>query len=221
LTNQAIRKHVVISGTGRAGTSFLVQLLTKLGLETGFTEQTMTLNQNARAGLEWDVRKENAPYIVKSPYFCDHAEEVVQRNDIVIEHVFIPVRDLQAAAESRRFVVDTAVSKLPLWQKLKGKIKPPKVPGGLFNTKRKGKQEDVLLLEFHKLMLALSSVQIPVTLLQYPKLVRDSAYLYKKLSPILGAISYEQFLTAFKQTVRPDWVHNFSPRESAAQASSS
>ena len=30
------RRHVVITGTGRAGTSFLVELLTHLGLETGF-----------------------------------------------------------------------------------------------------------------------------------------------------------------------------------------
>ena len=33
--------HVVISGTGRAGTTFLVQLLTHLGLDTGFDPHTM------------------------------------------------------------------------------------------------------------------------------------------------------------------------------------
>jgi hypothetical protein len=204
------RRHVVISGTGRAGTSFLVQLLTRLGLDTGFSGEKMKLNENARAGLENDIRKDTAPYIVKSPYFCDHAEEVMQRKDIVLEHVIIPVRDIEAAAESRRFVVNSAVSKMSISGKLKALFKPPKVQGGFFNTKSARKQEKVLLLEFHKLMLALSSAHVPVTLLQYPRLVKDGPYLYEKLKPILGNITSEQFLTSFNQTVRPDWVHSFS-----------
>ena len=68
------RRHVMISGTGRAGTSFLVQLLTNLGLDTGVTPEKMKLDENARAGLEYDIRKADAPYIVKSPFFCDHAK---------------------------------------------------------------------------------------------------------------------------------------------------
>lgn len=30
------KHHIIISGTGRAGTTFLVQLLTELELDTGF-----------------------------------------------------------------------------------------------------------------------------------------------------------------------------------------
>ena len=55
------RSHIIITGTGRTGTTFLVQLLTNLGLETGFTRQNMALFENARAGLEHDVRNGNAP----------------------------------------------------------------------------------------------------------------------------------------------------------------
>jgi len=220
LTQTKVRRHIMISGTGRAGTSFLVQLMTRLGLETGFTETSLRLNENARAGLEWDIRKQNAPYIVKSPFFCDHAADVLQRSDIALDHVLIPIRDIHAAAESRRFVVKSALAKLPLLRRLKATIKPPKVPGGLFNTKRPGKQEKVLLEKMHKLLLALSAAQIPVTLLQYPKLVRESAYLYQKLEPILESISYEQFSDAFKLTVRPEWVHSFSPSEFSSPPSS-
>jgi hypothetical protein len=47
------RHHAVITGTGRAGTTFLVDLLTHLGLDTGYS--TNTLDQfkykNPRAGL--------------------------------------------------------------------------------------------------------------------------------------------------------------------------
>jgi hypothetical protein len=205
------RKHVVIAGTGRAGTTFLVQLLTNLKLDTGFTSETMRnrIDENARAGLENDVRRETAPYIVKSPWFFEIANEVINRKDIILEHVFIPMRDLQAAAESRRQVTRDAVSRMPFLKRLKSKIKLPKVAGGLVYSRLPWKQEKILLIRFYELILSLSEGQIPVTLLQYPKLVNDSAYLYEKLKPVLRTISREEFTLVFSQTVRPELVHEF------------
>ena len=119
------RKHVVITGTGRCGTTFLVELLTNLGLDTGFDSNEIRLKKNAiaHAGLEYDIRDECSPYIVKSPWFCDHAEEVISRNDIVIEHVFVPVRDIFEAAESRRQVYKKNMEKMPLFKKLTRDVK--------------------------------------------------------------------------------------------------
>ena len=98
----AVRHHVIISGTGRAGTSFLMQLLTRLGLPTGFEGDDTLPHPEARAGLEFDIRNPGAPYIAKSHFFCDFAPEVIDRDDIVIDYVFIPMRNLEAAAQSRR-----------------------------------------------------------------------------------------------------------------------
>jgi hypothetical protein len=206
------RGHVVITGTGRAGTTFLVQLLTNLNLNTGYKPEMVHkgIHEVARAGLENDVRKDSAPYIVKSTYFCDYAAEVVKREDIRLEHVFVPVRDLFAAAESRRFVTRKAVSKMPFWSRLKNRIKPPKVAGGLMHSRAKRKQEKILMGQLYNLILALSEAHIPITLLQFPKLVKDSAYLYEKLKPILGTISYSEFTSIFNQTVRPELVHDFN-----------
>ena len=36
------RKHVVITGTGRAGTTFLIEVLTILGLDTGFNIEELS-----------------------------------------------------------------------------------------------------------------------------------------------------------------------------------
>lgn len=206
------RGHVVITGTGRAGTTFLVQLLTNLKLDTGYTAESLQkgIDENARAGLENDVRKPTAPYIVKSPWFCDYVNDVVQREDIKLEHVFIPMRDLCAVAESRKHVTKSAVSRMPFFKRLKNTIKPPKIRGGLVHTRKASELEKVLLLQLYNLMLALSEAHIPVTLLQYPKLIRDSEYLYQKLKPILGAISYAEFASTFSQTVRPELVHDFN-----------
>ena len=102
------RNHVIITGTGRSGTTFLIELFTHLGLETGFSAEDIEFEskkfKKSRAGLEHDIRHIDCPYIVKHPKFCHYAEEVLCRDDIIIEHVFIPIRDLYSAAESRRYV---------------------------------------------------------------------------------------------------------------------
>jgi hypothetical protein len=58
-------------------------------------------------------------------------------------------------------------------------------------------------------MLALAGHQVPLTLLRYPKLVRDGEYCYEKLQPILGAVQLTEFLQAFKATAHLDLVHQF------------
>ena len=209
------RTHVVITGTGRTGTSFLVQLLTNLGLDTGFSPGKMALFTGARAGLEQDIRATNPPYIIKNPDFCDYAEEIIQnRKDITIEHVFIPMRDLHAAAESRRHVAKTAKATLTPDEWAKWDSTPRRtVPGGLWNGHDDRPQEIVLSEKHYNLTLALSDSDIPVTLMRYPRIVKDSRYLYRKLRPILQDIAYEQFWQVFNRTVKPEWVHSFNAKD--------
>lgn len=201
------RKHIVITGTGRAGTTFLVQLLTKLGLDTGYAPEGIAPEIVARTGLEHDIRSADAPFVVKSPWFCDHAQEVLQREDITLEHVFIPMRELRAAADSRRLAAREAASAASAPRRLQYRLIRHSVPGGLWHARKPQQQEAVLLEQIYKLILALSNSMVPVTLLQYPRITRDSAYLYGKLRPILQAVGPEAFEHAFKATVRPELVH--------------
>ena len=191
------RNHVVITGTGRAGTSFLVELLTHLGLDTGFSVESLLLEKcsHSEAGLESDIRKEPCPYIVKSPQFCGYAREVVMKMDVSLDHVFIPIRDLFSAAESRRQVHSNRVDQLrdrvhqlPLIKRLGIKFGIDSVPGGLWHTRnsRLGRQENVLLTQVYNLLLALSETSTPVTFMQFPRIVTDATYLFNKLKPILG-----------------------------------
>lgn len=210
-----MRKHVVISGTGRAGTSFLVELLTHLGLDTGFRLEDLAQrkSQTARAGLEHDIRQTDAPYVVKNPWFCDHAEEVVGRDDICIEHVFIPMRDLHAAAESRRHVTNTAVSAMTTFSRWRFKFFPKGIAGGLWHTTQPDQQEDELLHQIYKLTLSLSKTAIPVTLLRYPLLANDAEYLYSKLRPILPEIDFADFQEVFSQIADQSLMHQFGAND--------
>src|ERR1035441_6686184 len=105
------KHHLLISGTGRAGTTFLVQLLTELGLDTGFASSTDGIHAAANAGMEWQIEeifKKTAPYVVKSPALTEHISEVLQAPDVVVDYMIIPIRDLFASAESRRANARTA-----------------------------------------------------------------------------------------------------------------
>ncbi len=197
------KKHCIISGTGRAGTSFLVQLLTRLGVDTGFEPDRIDLSPETRAGLEWDLRSDDAPYVVKSPWLCDTIEEILARPDIEIEHAYIPYRDLDGAARSRMFV-----------EKLSNGCGVYKeVPGGLWHTKDPNAQAPVLAKKFFKLVTALGDAGVPMTFLRYPRLTQDPTYCYQKLGRLLGNISYDEFAVVFAKVRRPDWVHSFGERD--------
>ena len=203
------RKHVVITGTGRAGTTFLVQLITYLGFDTGLSpdDPWKAFNNNARAGIESDILSDDAPYIVKSPAFATNVHKVIARDDIEIEHIFIPMRDLTAAAESRRHVVQQTLRENPA-------ARPSEIIGGLRGTDNPQDQEIYLLRVIYHLLFHVSNTNIPITLLRYPRLVQDSRYLYQKLAPILGdKVQYDDLNIAFQKLVRPEWVHQFTDQD--------
>ena len=214
----APRKHIIISGTGRSGTTFLVELLTHLGLDTGFAvdELEWRKNNGARAGLENDIRQDDCPYVVKNPAFCEYAEEILRNKDINVEQVIVPIRDLNAAADSRRFVTETQRNTLSRYKQLRQKIKKREFPGGLWRTgsDKNGSQEKVLLKLVYDLMLAISDSPVEVTFIRYPRIVKDDLYLYEKLRPILGSIPYESFATKFNQVARTELVHCFNEKDS-------
>ena len=218
----------MITGTGRAGTTFLVELLFHLGLHTGYEADSIEQYKypNARAGLEADIRELPCPYIVMTSIICVMVmlilrAMVLRRKDIVIDHIFVPIRDLYAAAESRRHVsrMDAAgTSFLDYAKRLllpKSRFTQEEVPGGLYgtNSTEPGAQEEVLLMNLYTLMLAVSGSEVPITLLRYPQLTRDSEYLFRKLAPILGEIDYSHFQDIFRSVVRPDLVHRFGEND--------
>jgi hypothetical protein len=194
------RHHVVISGTGRAGTTFLVQILTALGLDTGFKDLTSGVFENCNAGMEKDICQPDAPYIIKSPHLCDTLDRVLASGDIVIDHAIVPVRDLFSAAQSRR-----AVS-----LKSAGVDPPHEVPGGLWEAEAAlGQQEQALAHKLFELMHTVAKWDIPLTLLHFPRMVNDPEYLYAKLRFLVGDASFETFLTLFESVAKPALVHTF------------
>lgn len=195
-TTAAVHK-IVITGTGRAGTTFLVQLLTKLGLDTGYTPETLQRDyfNHCSAGLEHDLEHPKAPFIVKSPLLCESLPGIMERRTIVIDHAIIPMRALDDAAKSRIRVGGEG-----------------ETPGGLWGTDRAEDQKAVLAEKFHQLIHTLTAHDIPHTFLNFPQFARDADYTFRKLSWLFPHVSHEEFVAIFRATARPDLIHTFGNR---------
>jgi hypothetical protein len=151
--------------------------------------------------MEKDLRQPDAPYIIKSPWLCDYLDEALDNSDLVIDHAIIPMRDLYSAAQSRRDVTLRTDRSLYAGE----------IPGGLWHTNIPEQQEAVLANQLYKLMYVLAKRDIPLTLLLFPRLVRDPDYLYGKIQFALNGIDKERFLETFQQLAKPELVHDFSP----------
>lgn len=202
-------KHSVITGTGRSGTSFIVELLTRLGVDTGFDASNIQKHKyaDAEAGMEINLLNlVNPPYLVKDPSFTEYFSKVIEREDLLLEHVFVVLRDLKAAAGSRKHVEERTDKSL---------YKAGGLPGGFSGAENVEEQEQVLLTRIFELSLQLASTDCQVTLLSYPLLVENPEYLYEKLTPLLNGIGKSKFLEIFHIIVDKKKVHKLSGNDSA------
>jgi hypothetical protein len=193
---------IVIAGTGRSGTTLLVQILTDLGLDTGF-EPDAPIDERAAAGLELPAMGADAPRIVKSPHLSTRLGTLLDRGDIAVDHVIVPVRDLDVAAASRvrltRYGAD-----LRSW-------------GGLFGTSWATRQREALALIEYELVYTITRHDLDHTFLEFPRFARDWSYLRDKLGFLDPALPSARWQAAVAGRVRPALIHEtpLSRRERA------
>ncbi|MCI0599884.1 MAG: sulfotransferase [Beijerinckiaceae bacterium] len=196
--------HIVITGTGRAGTTFLVQLFTALGFDTGHSleEALNKVNAISRAGLERHSVDGPNPYVIKSPWFADQLSEALENRRVKLRAALIPLRDLFHAAESRRRVYFEASAR---------GFDPLKFPGTLWHTDKPDEQEEKLALQFYKCVFPLIKHEVPIFFLEFPRIVHDKIYLFKKLAPLFDdhGVELPDFLSAYEKSAKPGLVHEF------------
>ncbi len=205
-----MRHHLLIGGTGRAGTTFLVKYLSACGLDTHLTKNPGSLlDEPARAGLE-DVALSNpdSPYVVKSPWLYEWVGRVLADTTVVVDAVLIPMRGIVEAATSRtlnelraRYADEALPDEMNLWETW------GKTPGGVVYSLNPVDQARLLAMGFHELIQALVKKDIPVVLLDFPRFVEDADYLYRKLRPVLGAkLDHAKALGAHRELADPSMV---------------
>ena len=198
------RRHAVIAGTGRAGTSFLVRFLEHCGLETGSKDQPVHLL--ARAGLEHNLFDDEAPYVVKDPWFftyCDGVDDL----DIGIDVLLVPIRDLWAASTSRILQERVAMVEEDPWSTLPVSSVHGAVAGGAVYSLDPVDQARILAVGFHRLIHWATTRGIPLILLDFPRIVNDGEYLVDTLWPWLGQhCERGHAMAAFAAVADPDQV---------------
>lgn len=185
-------RKIIITGTGRAGTTFLVRLLTELGLDTGFTRENWREHVHAHcsAGMEKDLTAPDAPRIVKDPDLCERLPGILAEGRIAVEHALVPVRDLASASASRVRIGAHA-------------------PGGIVGTEDARQQHAVLAERFHHLVETLVQHDIPHTFLAFPRFACDAAYCHERLRFLLPDVSFEEFAAVFARVSDPKLIHDF------------
>jgi hypothetical protein len=199
------RNIVIITGTGRNGSTFLMQLLTRLGLDTGWQkDQALSgfINSNSHGGMERDLNGD-VPYIVKNPYFVGWIPKI-QEKGFVIDHVIVPFREADQAARSRAAVEQRAKD-----SGFTGKV----VPGGFWGASDLHGQKQHILAKTHQLFCSIAEYDLNHTLIHYPRMTEDGEYLFRKLKVLFelsgATIPIADFLHTFQQVVRPELVHRY------------
>ena len=202
-----MRHHLLIGGTGRAGTTFLVKYLAACGLETHLAKHPGALiDENANAGLEDSPFGDaNQAYVLKSPWMYEYIDRLLKEPGIALDGVIIPMRGLVEAATSRvlnelraRYANEALPDDLTLWESW------GTTAGGVTYSLNPIDQARLLALGFHQLMNALVRHEIPVVLLDFPRFIEDADYLHRKLQPLLGdKVGQAQALEAYRALVDP------------------
>jgi hypothetical protein len=198
-----LKRHVVIAGTGRAGTTLLVKILTRAGLNTGFTATELeNTDPIAMAGLERDPRKPDIPEIVKTPFFWEMAEEVFSKSPGKIRHVIIPIRKLDQAAQSRLRVHGINVSRFGTPES-----EANKVPGGLTGTASTADQEVVLGRQLVELIRVCNRHNVKYSFINFPDFAYDHEYLYRYLRRVFPTIRKRRLLIEAGKVCDPALIH--------------
>lgn len=181
----------MIAGTGRAGTTVLVQLLDACGLETG--KKQLRFNQTARAGLETQLFADGSPYVVKSPYLSENLDDLLANgfDPKRIDAIILPLRDLDDAVASR----------------IKVFVKHGNpTPGGLWRAKRPGLQRRILAESVHQLLMTAADYRIPIFLVAFPRFVNDAQYTWECLKAVLPDVDETTFLQKHEELFRTELV---------------
>jgi hypothetical protein len=181
---------ILITGTGRAGTSFLVQVLTELGFDTGYGPKdcaTEIEESSCKAGLEkCDLNSE----VIKSPHMGADIKNTLRK--FIPDLVIIPIREPKQTAKSREAQGDG---------------------NGGWNCDEKSvksqMEHDGNML--HRLIYELANLGVSYIFLPYPKwiLYPDTIYPYLKVILDEKGIDLMKWTSAVVKFRNEDWIHEY------------
>ena len=158
-------EKILITGTGRCGTTFLIKLFSFLDFNTGFNKANYKLSiyPNCNSGMEREYNENY--YVLKHPTFMTDIDKIVKDTSITIKNVIIPIRDFKMSAKSR--------------------VNHGDQPGGLWCA-----EDELSQIDFYKNILTnyiviSTKYDINTIFIDFDKMIKDKTYLFNKLKNIL------------------------------------
>jgi hypothetical protein len=156
---------ILITGTGRSGTTFLIKLFSFLEFDTGWNKDNYknSISKNCNSGMERNHT--DKPYILKNPIFMRDIKNIIKDKSITIKTVIIPIRDYEISAASR--------------------VSHGRQNGGLWCANDKKSQ-----IQFFKNIIAdyiyyMTKYDIDTTFIDFDRMIKDKKYLFNKIKYIL------------------------------------
>lgn len=206
-------KHLLIAGTGRAGTSFLVRYLTHLGLETTISRSGAAAQWDTQANAGFEniplPNSDDLPYVIKSPWTYQFIQELLANQAMEFDAILIPMRDLTEAAASRCIIELQEMHRTLPWMAQQGHTweNIGHTPGGVVYSANPVDQARLLAVGFHQLLQEVVKADIPIVLLSFPRFIEEPEYLYRKLAPVFPQpISLDLARQAHGETADPGMV---------------
>lgn len=154
---------IVITGTGRSGSTFLMRLFTNLGYNTGWTkaqaEEEFNRHEGLRGGIEsnWNSKAD----VVKNPEFARDPKRLIETFNP--DKVIVPIRNLESTAKSREY------------QGNQGKY------GGFWHASTVAEQMEFNAYLIYHLTFEVSKTDIDLIFVEFERMIEDWDYLYFKL----------------------------------------
>jgi len=174
---------LLITGTGRAGTTFLMRIFTLLEFNTGYDLKKLNdyIDINCKAGMERKLDAFNNVDVIKSPWLYDKIN-IISKSFNYLE-VLVPVRDSIEAGKSR--------------------INNGYGDGGLWYATNLNEQVDF----YHKVIDTINNDctknDIKLIYIEFDKFTTDIEYCYDALQQLTifnkKKIEYNKFLSAYRQ----------------------
>jgi hypothetical protein len=174
-------EKILITGTGRCGTTFLIKLFSFLDFNTGYNRDNyeLSISSNCNSGME---RSYNDNFnVLKNPTFIMDIENISKDTSITIKNVIIPIRDLKTSAKSR--------------------VKHGKENGGLWNAEDELSQIDFFKNILTNYIFISTKYDIKTIFIDFDKMINDKTYLFNKFKNILDEknIDLETFSSVYDE----------------------
>jgi hypothetical protein len=124
--------------------------------------------------------------VIKSPWLFEFVDALLERKDITIDAVILPMRDIVEAASSRvilemrRRYGDDFPEDVCQWETW------GLTAGGVVFSLNPIDQARILALGFHQTVFALVKNQIPIVFLDFVRMIEDANYLWEAMAPVIG-----------------------------------